>query len=630
MPCRLAGYAGIFLIFSASLALAEQEGSQPSLSPSAPLIVDVRVRGNQHLPPEAIIDRVKSVLAPGVRFTDRVAARARDLLMRAGWFREVTIGTEPAEGGVIVIINVVERPIIQRIMFTGNTVVSNEELLATITTRIGHMYNRNTIAADIERIRGLYERKGYRCRVDSATFDAFGNLTFVIVEYRIEGYEIEGLKRTKLWVVERQIDLRPGVLYSDDLIRQQVARIRQLGLFEEVTVDFKQGKIDPASALIVVFKCKERRTGQVNFSVGYSSLDRFVMGVGVREQNFRGQAERVSLIAEFFGRTSYQFDYLIPYFKRSDTAVELSLFDTERRRQFFGSALVSTSADRFEERRKGGYLRISRPMGDHQRVSIRLRSETVSSAFFQGIRIISGPSPATGGTVAPADLDPTRYWRNVYRQNLAGSDAGPGNSIGPVIVAAPLHPGGRLASLTLGFTRDLRDNPADPRRGYLAGASAEIAGSVLGGEHNFRKFLLEYRHYMPLGRGVLAGRAMAGWSSGDLPLFETFSVGGVNTLRGYTEDRWRGRRLLLFNLEYRHPITDKLTGVAFVDVGDAYGGVYPTPVPGFSIAAEDQDFTAHWSVGAGVRVLTPIGPLRLDIGYGKDGSKAHFSFGHTF
>ena len=117
---------------------------------------------------------------------------------------------------------------------------------------------------------------------------------------------------------------------------------------------------------------------------------------------------------------------------------------------------------------------------------------------------------------------------------------------------------------------------------------------------------------------------------GTLPLFETFSVGGANTLRGYEEDRFRGERFLLFNLEYRHPITNKLTAVVFTDVGDAYGGVYPTPVPGFSIAAEDQDFTAHWGVGAGIRVLTPIGPLRLDVGYGEEGSQAHFNFGHTF
>ena len=67
-----------------------------------------------------------------------------------------------------------------------------------------------------------------------------------------------------------------------------------------------------------------------------------------------------------------------------------------------------------------------------------------------------------------------------------------------------------------------------------------------------------------------------------------------------------------------------------MDAGDAFGGVFRTEVPGFDIAADDDDFTIHMGMGFGIRAVTPLGPLRLDFGFGEDGSQTHFGFGHTF
>jgi outer membrane protein insertion porin family len=196
--------------------------------------------------------------------------------MKMGYFEQVTIAHELTDQGAAVVINVVERQRIEKVVFVGNTVLSEQELAQAILTRPGHLVDEQVIAKDILRIQSLYQRHGYLCNVPSAAVDRYGVLTFIINEMRIEGFVIEGLRRTRKWIVERQIKLQPGQLYRDSLIREQVTRLRNLGLFEEVRIEPRPGKLDPENSLLIAFQCKEARTGQLALQMGYSSLDRFV------------------------------------------------------------------------------------------------------------------------------------------------------------------------------------------------------------------------------------------------------------------------------------------------------------------------------------------------------------------
>ncbi len=599
-----------------------------------PLIAEVVVEGNDYVAREPILDEVKDVLAVGQEFTQTRATEARRLIMRMGYFDDVTLSTEQLEEGVRVVITVVEKRRIEQVMFAGNTVISDEELADAINTKPGHVADERAIGRDVRRIEDYYEQRGYIAKVSEAKVDEFGVLTFVVEEARLEDIVIEGLTRTREWVVRRELRLQPGELFEQSQVTNAIRRVYGLGLFESIDTDIRPGRENPLKDVILVLKLTEAKTGRASFAMAYSSLDEFVVMVSASENNLRGRGERASVTVEMGGRESYELSFFEPYVDSRGTTLEVNLFDTERTRRFVGGTTVALADSEFDERRTGGNFTITSPITERRAWTLRFRSEEVSSSFFQGTTTLA---PGVG-TLSAAGLRSS--------QNPIGSDdrlpapdnpdlhsdvPEPGDLPTPIVVAAPLHPGGRVNSVTLGLVDDARDVRTNPHSGSYSQVSFEQAGDFLGGGTQFGKLTLDHRRYFEVGGGdVVALRLMGGTTLGSPPLYESFSVGGANSLRGYEADRWRGESLLLGNVEYRKSITQTLTAVGFVDVGSAWGGTFETVVPGFDIKADDQSFTPHVSAGVGLRVVTPIGPIRLDVGWGEDGSQTHFSFGQTF
>lgn len=608
----------------------------------APLIEAVEVLDNDYIPREGILDEVKDILKPGEAFTDQRAKAARDALMAMGYFDDVQITTQATAQGVNVLITVVEKERVQRILFVGNTVVDDTALTDVIYTRVGHVVDDRTIRRDTRRIEEFYADRGYIAHVSKATVGQFGVLTFVIEEGVIEDVLIEGLKRTKEEVVRRELTIKPGALFEERKIAGDIRRVFNLGIFQNVTSDVRLGVKDPERGYIVVIVVEEKRTGSASVAAGYSSIDDFVLTLAVAENNFRGRGERASVQMELFGRTSFEVSYFRPYIDSKGSSVSVRVYDTQRTRQFVGGTAVTTTSDTFEERRKGWSLAFTRPFDKATRGSIRFRSEDIASSESRDTRAL-GPGMLTqsapGGSVGTSQTGSSTG--NLSGRNpesppdnpdLDPDIPEPGDVLGPVVIAAPLHPAGTLNSVTFGWTKDTRDILADPTRGSMSALNWEEAGGIFGGEVRFRKLFGEYRYVKQLGnkRDVIAARLMAGTSTGDVPLYESYSAGGGTTLRGYEEDRFRGLDMLILQTEFRRPITDSLKAVLFVDVGDAYGGKFATSVPGFTIPADDQDLNLHVGYGVGLRVETPVGPIRLDFGWGEFGSETHFNFGHTF
>ena len=118
----------------------------------------------------------------------------------------------------------------------------------------------------------------------------------------------------------------------------------------------------------------------------------------------------------------------------------------------------------------------------------------------------------------------------------------------------------------------------------------------------------------------------AGYANGDMSLSQRFTVGGSEFLRGYRDDQFKGNSMLKGSLEFRYPIIKQVQGVTFTDAGYAWSKDY-----------DETDFDLSdlkYTVGLGLRINSPLGPIRLDYGYRLDssdrGGRFHFSFGGQF
>jgi outer membrane protein insertion porin family len=241
----------------------------------------------------------------------------------------------------------------------------------------------------------------------------------------------------------------------------------------------------------------------------------------------------------------------------------------------------------------------------------------------------------------------TRSWISLENE-WADIDADPG--VNPPDDSQP----DVTRSLTLTGENDHRDNYFDPTKGFLNRFIGSVSGGILGGDNDFWKTSFESSVYYPIEKLVVALRVRIGYEqpyaeSERVPDRSRFKIGGASTVRGYREqDIGPGDFLLLGNLELRFPIVWILKGGVFLDAGNAWQEVDDVTWSDFSFLDPKDDPQAagerdvRYSTGAGLRVETPVGPVRLDYGYKlkilpvaagveeEDRWRIHLSLGHVF
>jgi outer membrane protein insertion porin family len=581
----------------------------PVTSPSTAgsRVADIRISGNNNISRQAITAILRQ--KPGTPFNPADVEADRQAIYAMGYFTVVTVKVEPGEnsGDVRETFSVVENPKIGKVVFTGNTAFLSDKLLAVMSTKSGEVLNTNKLDQDIQSIINLYKDKGYRASIsEDINIDPNTQvLSIPIIEARITAVQITGNKKTKTYIITREMKQKPGALYNQNVFSEDLKRIFNTNLFENVgPADISTPNV---GSVVLAVPVLERRTGNVSVGVGYSSREKLVGRAELSESNFRGMGETVAIMWEVGGSqstSSTDVSFSDPWIDKHHTGFSINIYDKViyRFTNSFLSGATSGSNDQYLERRKGALVSLSRPIDDHSTLALSGRAESVKS-----------------------------------------------NDIALPLAETYIRQDADIQGLGLRATRSTRDNNFTPAEGGFYSVSAEqifFKATSVGSPpapsplipHRLTapKFGVDLRQYISLQgkrapgkltepKRIIAFRVLGGATSRDTPFSEQYFLGGADSLRGYDEDRYWGNYLLLVNAELRIPIGNSLTGVLFTDAGDAWGSIYQG-----SALKQHDSFKMQQSVGAGVRITTPIGPIRLDYGIGKEGSRADFSIGQSF
>jgi outer membrane protein insertion porin family len=610
---------------AAAVEPAPQAGQPPQAIPvTGPTIGEIVVIGNKVLNNQAIISL--SGHKVGDPCTADVLTDMRDKLTKTGNFgmhhpdqADQWVRVQAEELGnnkCKVTINVDENEKITGITVSGSGPIKPEEIKALISPST--VYNLEDIARDAQTIIELYNKRGFSIEFGTDLGmdpNNPGILVVPIIVTRVDDIVFGAKKhKTKDYVILRELKTKKGDYFNrKTFYEKDRSRLINLDLFDDVT--FTEQTVGAGTGRVkLTINLVEKRTGSISAGVGYSNRQQLVGRAEISETNFQGRGDGVTLLWETGGaanRNSVELGYTRPWLDKHQTALQVNVFDKTVYR--FANSLQSSvqsfsgqvgTDNRYNEQRTGATITLSRPVFDTLRASFTLRGENVRTdpLALSGINtsiIQDGPIYSVGASLLRDTRD---------------------------LVLDPVAGGYQNLSVQAGHAslNKIVDSNGFP-------VSQAVTGSV-----SFSKGSLEFRQYLSLQgkrkrltdeKSAIALRFLTGSSVGTLPFFEQFFVGGAETLRGYREDRYWGKYMFLGSVELRQPLARRLKGVLFMDVGDAWGGNYTNVnLDGFA----QSGFKPHVGVGLGIRVGTPLGPIRLDYGIGDEGGRTHFSIGNVF
>ncbi|MDQ7824797.1 MAG: POTRA domain-containing protein [Candidatus Eremiobacteraeota bacterium] len=480
------------------------------------------------------------------------------------------------------VITLAEGMIIKEIDLSGNTVFPGDQLVKFISLKPGDLFNQKTLKKDTDKIAKLYEKKDYILDTIRPNIDPAKGLVAVrVVEATVEEIKIEGNKRTKDYVVLRNMNTKVGQVLRKKRIQRDIERLNNIGYFSSVNIDPEAGS--ELGKVVLVLKVKEQKTGLATIGLGYTGGGSGAIRSGVTgalslsEKNFGGRGYGGAIQWQRgVNIDSISASVFDPAINSHRDSIGLSIYRhniTEIQQPVQGSNPVQYAL--YDDKRAGGNLTYGHPLSDDLSLFLTLKTERIEL------------TQSTNSSFIPVGL-------------FVGTSN----------------------STILSGLYDTRDDMFNPLSGSYGNVSYQVAGGLLGGDNQFNKAQLEMRQYFPVGKNkCVALRAWGGILDGNAPTTDFFYVGGADTIRGYQENNFYGTRMVVMNAEFRFPIAKIkiLNGAIFADAGNAWFPGQPSKL---------------WTdAGVGIRLVFPtlgLGVIRIDYAFGQEGSRSTIGIGQTF
>ncbi len=456
----------------------------------------------------------------------------------------------------------------------GDILTTKEDLASKVKMKAGEVFNRSRLSSGIEAIAEVYGDRGY-AYVDirpSTKIDPDKKIVDIALDIKknelvyIEKIDITGNTRTRDKVIRRELEIEEGGLFSSSEIKRSRNNLKRLGFFDDVNISRLQAGVPDRLNLNV--DVKERPTGSISMGLGYSSVDKLIGTASISQSNFMGTGIKLDISGTVSASSSkYLIGFTEPWLFDRPISAGFDVYDTDK--EYLDFTLFKQGFD----------VRFGFPITErYTRGYVTYKLEDV--------------------LITDVDDDASTYIQEQEGETIE-------------------------SSVKITVKRDTRDDAFFPKEGSVVSGSLELAGGPLGGTSWFVKYEADAVKYFSLpldttfsARGSL-GRVQS-YGGRDVPIYEKYFLGGINTIRGFetrsigpkdpdTDDVLGGTTMMIANLEFLFPLMPKqnVRGLLFVDAGNSYDG----PI----------DFSRiRSSAGFGIRWFSPLGPLRLELGFNLD------------
>ena len=534
----------------------------------------------------------------GEYFVPQDVINGAKALFETGYFESVDPKVErKADNTVSINYVVVENPIISKVSVSGQTLYTEEQLKEALGIKEGEILNGNLLDPQNNGIIKKYNADGYSlARVENIKIEKDGALLVSLTEGIVTGISYskvnskkEGERRnpnqTKLrtqdYVFERVQKLHEGQVYNKENVEGTIRELYRTGLFTSIEPVFKGGETNP-NARTVEFLVEERPTASINGSISYGTSVGIVGGIKFSDTNFMGKGQEATFNVEVSnkGNKTAEIGLFDPWIKGTDRLQGgWSVYWKESKDE------DAVDNELMKVRKIGTRLTLGKGLNDKIYVRTALRFENVREQ--------------------EADQDV----REKYN----------------------------LVAVTPSIIYDTRNNSFNPQSGIYSTASYEY-GELISDPRSYSQVELDLRAYHRTffkDANVMAYRAVWGYTGAGTPESLRFSVGGAESIRGYDSGAFDGYNKFHLSIENRTQVNKFMQIVGFFDMGNAWQTVGAEP----DRESANQFKDLKKGVGVGVRLNTPVGPLRFDYGWPldavtagekKESGKFYFSFGQTF